>query len=146
MEKPIDDYWNRKTLAEMSLEEWEALCDGCGWCCVHKIQDSDTEEVLYTNVVCKFIDLHRCRCSDYEHRHEIVPTCVLLTTELIPKLTWLPDTCAYRLVSERKDLPYWHYLKTGSDYSVHKSGNSIRGKVISERDIDMDQLDDFVID
>jgi uncharacterized protein len=146
METPINDYWNRKTLDEMSKEEWEALCDGCGWCCVHKIQDIDTEEVFYTNVVCKYLDMHRCRCTDYEHRHTLVPTCVLLTTDLIKKLTWLPETCAYRLVSEGKDLPDWHYLKSGSDYTIHKQGFSVRNQVISERDIDMDHLEDFVVE
>lgn len=146
MPENIDDYWNRKTLDEMSTAEWEALCDGCGWCCVHKIQDIDSEEVFYTNVVCKFLDMHRCRCTDYEHRHTNVPTCVVLTTELIPKLTWLPQTCAYRLVSEGKDLPDWHYLKSGSDYTIHKQKFSVRNRVISEKDIDMDHLEDFVVD
>jgi uncharacterized cysteine cluster protein YcgN (CxxCxxCC family) len=146
MQAEINDYWNRKTLAEMTPTEWEALCDGCGWCCVHKIQDIETDEVFYTNVVCKYLDMHRCQCTDYEHRHELVPTCVLLTTELIPKLTWLPATCAYRLVNERKDLPDWHYLKSGSDYTVHKQHFSVRDHVISERDIDMEHLEDFVVD
>ena len=142
----INDYWNHKTLSEMTAAEWEALCDGCAWCCVHKIQDIDTEEVFYTRVVCKFLDLHRCRCTDYPHRHELVPTCIQLTTELIPQLTWLPKTCAYRLVSEGKDLPDWHPLRSGNDYQIHKQGASVRHKVISEREIDMDHLEDYVVE
>jgi uncharacterized cysteine cluster protein YcgN (CxxCxxCC family) len=142
----MNDYWNHKTLTEMTVEEWEGLCDSCGWCCVHKIQDIDSDEVFYTNVICRLIDMHRCRCTRYEQRHELVPTCVLLTPELVTQLTWLPETCAYRRVAEGKDLPEWHYLRCGNDFQIHKMGASIRNKVISERDIDMDRLEDYVVE
>jgi uncharacterized cysteine cluster protein YcgN (CxxCxxCC family) len=142
----MEEYWKHKTLAEMTKEEWEGLCDGCGWCCVHKIQDIDTNEVFYTNVICKFIDMHRCSCTDYEHRTQNVPTCVRLTPELIPQLTWLPETCAYRRVSEGKDLPEWHYLRSGSDFKVHQLGFSARDKVVNEKDVDMERLEDYVVE
>jgi uncharacterized protein len=142
----MDEFWKTKTLAQMTPEEWESLCDGCGWCCVHKIQDVDTNEVFYTNVICRFIDMHRCRCTDYEHRSQNVPTCVRLTPELVPQLTWLPETCAYRRVAEGKDLPEWHYLRSGSDYQIHKLGFSVRHKVINEKDVDMDRLEEYVVD
>jgi len=142
----MDEFWKHKKLSEMTGEEWESLCDGCAKCCIHKLQDVDTNEVFYTNVVCKFLDMHRCRCTDYEHRHELVPTCIQLTPEIIPQLTWLPDTCAYRLVYEGKDLPEWHPLVSGNDYLIHRLGFSVRHKVISERDIDMEHLEDYVIE
>ena len=142
----MDEFWKHKTLAEMSVDEWESLCDGCAKCCIHKIQDIDTNEVFYTRVVCKFLDMHRCRCTDYQNRHVNVPTCVVLTPELIPQLTLLPDSCAYRLVSEKKDLPEWHHLRSGSDYLIHKLGHSVRHKVISERDVDMERLEDYIVE
>jgi uncharacterized cysteine cluster protein YcgN (CxxCxxCC family) len=140
------EFWKHKTLAELNQEEWEALCDGCGWCCLHKLQDIDTGEVFTTRVACKLFDLHRCRCGDYEHRNTLVPTCIYLTVENIPKLDWLPDSCAYRCMAAGRDLPEWHYLRSGSDYTIHKMGYSVRHKAISERDIDMEHLEDYVMD
>jgi uncharacterized protein len=140
------EFWKHKTLAELNPEEWEALCDGCGWCCLHKLQDIDSGEVFTTRVACKLFDLHRCQCSDYEHRNQLVPTCIYLTVENIPQLDWLPDSCAYRCVAAGRDLPEWHYLRSGSDYTIHKLGFSVRNKAISEREVDMERLEDYVMD
>lgn len=139
-------FWKNKKLEELSVEEWEALCDGCGWCCLHKLEDIDTGEVFYTRVACRLLNLHRCRCTEYQRRTELVPTCLQLTPELIPKLTWLPETCAYRRLAEGKDLPEWHYLRSGNDYLVHRLGISIRKKAISERGVDMGRLEDYVVE
>ena len=140
------NFWKTKRLAELNQEEWEALCDGCGWCCLHKLQDVETGEVFTTRVACKLMDLHRCQCTDYAHRNERVPTCIHLTLENIPQLDWLPETCAYRCMAAGRELPEWHFLRSGSDFLIHKLGFSVRHKVLSERDIDMDHLDEYVMD
>jgi uncharacterized protein len=142
-EKPLP-FWKTKTLEEMTREEWESLCDGCGQCCLHKLQDEDTDEILYTPVACKLLDTHTCRCMDYRRRHKRVSGCLQLNPGLVRKLTWLPPTCAYRLIAEGKDLEDWHPLVSGDPESVHRAGISVRGRVISERDIDMDDLEDYV--
>ncbi len=138
-------FWKRKKLNQMTQQEWESLCDGCALCCLHKLEDEDTGEVYETNVVCQLLDLETCQCGDYEHRHQRNPDCVLLTPKLVRKLHWLPDTCAYRLVATGSDLPDWHHLVCGDREEVHQRGISVRGRVISERDVDMDQLEDYVV-
>ncbi|HMN60206.1 MAG TPA: YcgN family cysteine cluster protein [Anaerolinea sp.] len=140
------EYWKKKTLAEMNAEEWEALCDGCARCCLYKLQDEDTNEIYYTNVICRLLDTYRCRCTDYPHRSKLVPTCLVLDAELVPKLSWMPKTCAYRLVAEGKDLEWWHPLVSGSADTVHKAGISVRQRVIPEKDADMDNLEDYIVD
>ena len=139
-------FWKTKTLAQMTPEEWESLCDGCGKCCLHKLQDEDTEAIYPTNVACRLLDIHTCRCQNYPKRHKRVPSCLVLTPARAATLPWLPDTCAYRLIAEGKDLEDWHPLISGSPDTVHQAGISVRGKVISERDIDMDRLEDYVIE
>lgn len=139
-------FWKRKKLNEMTPAEWESLCDGCALCCIHKLEDEDTGDIYYTNVVCKLLDTGSCQCGDYEHRHQQNPDCVPLTPRLVRKLRWLPETCAYRLVAEGKDLYDWHYLVCGDREEVHRRGISVRGWVISERDVDMDELENYVVD
>ena len=126
-------FWQRKTLAEMTPEEWESLCDGCGKCCLHKIQYEDTGELFYTNVACKLLDLGTCKCSRYETRQRYVPDCVQLSPDNIAELAWMPSTCAYRLLSEGKDLPDWHPLVTGDPGSVHRAGQSVLGRCVPEK-------------
>jgi len=128
-------FWERKPLAELSQEEWEALCDQCGTCCVHKLEDEDTGELVYTNVACASLNLETCRCEDYGNRDKLVPGCVRLTPENIHDVYWLPFTCAYRRLCEGRPLPPWHPLLTHDPDSVHKAGASLRGQAISEKDV-----------
>jgi len=130
---PLEDgYWRRKTLAEMSEREWEALCDGCGKCCVISLEDTDTGELYRTDVSCRLFDTNACGCGDYANRKQYVPDCVKLTPKNVPKLDWLPETCAYRLVSEGKDLFWWHPLISGDPETTHTSLASVRGKTRPE--------------
>ncbi len=139
-------FWKTKTLAEMTREEWESLCDGCARCCLFKLEDEDTGEIFYTNVVCKLLSLDTCRCSDYANRSELVKTCLTLNPDLAVSLRWMPPTCAYRLLAEGKDLEWWHPLISGSPHTVHDVGVSVRNWVIPEDDADMDHLEDYIID
>lgn len=125
-------FWRRKTLAEMTRGEWESLCDGCAKCCLDKLQDEDTGEISYTEVACRLLDLGTCRCTDYANRKRFVPDCVVLTARTVTRLTWLPSTCAYRLISEGKDLEWWHPLVSGDPETVHRAGISVRGRVVPE--------------
>ena len=143
MTKP---FYESKSLAEMSREEWEALCDGCGKCCVVLLQDADTDQVWRTNVGCKLLDLKAVRCSDYPNRHAKVPGCVRLSPDNIGDLSWMPDTCAYRLLDEGEPLFDWHPLKSGDPESVVRAGVSVRGSLVSERDVDPDDLEDHVVE
>lgn len=126
-------FWREKSLAAMSPVEWESLCDGCGKCCLHKIREK-SGVLKMTNVACRLLDTKSCRCSNYRRRKALVHDCVVLTPETLPNIDWLPDTCAYRLVQEGKDLPAWHPLITGDPASVHTAGISMQGRCISERD------------
>jgi uncharacterized protein len=116
----------------MTPSEWESLCDGCGKCCLHKLQFEDTGELAYTNVACRLLDLKTCRCRRYAQRQRYVPDCVRLDPQNVGELDWMPSTCAYRLVAEGKDLPSWHPLVSGDPQSVHDAGISIRGRAIPE--------------
>ena len=127
-------YWKTTPLAEMTQEQWEALCDGCGRCCLQKLRDEDTNELYFTNVACHLLDRHSCRCGDYANRQGIVSDCVSLTPEALAGIDWLPPSCAYRRLAEGRDLPDWHVLMCGDPDAVHRSGASVRGRVISERD------------
>lgn len=139
-------FWKTIPLNEMSHEEWESLCDGCAKCCIIKFEDEDTGQIYHTNVVCKLLDIYHCKCERYAERSTLVPTCLTLDNQLIHELKWMPETCAYRLLAEEKDLPDWHPLVSGDAESVHRSGNSVRAKVVSARDIEEDDLIDYVID
>lgn len=137
-------FWERKTLAEMSREEWEAVCDGCAKCCLSKLRDWDSDEVAYTNVACRLLDLHTCRCKDYAHRRRHVRNCENLTPARVLSLDWLPSTCAYRLLAEGKSLPWWHHLISGDRELVHRVGASVRGRVVAEREAG--PLDHHIVD
>lgn len=127
-----EEFWRTKTLAEMSAEEWESLCDGCARCCLIKLEDEDTGEIAYTNIVCDLLDQGRCACTRYPERHVLVPDCVELTPENVGRFRWMPSTCAYRLLAEGQDLPWWHPLVSGDPETVHLAGISVRGRVIAE--------------
>jgi hypothetical protein len=126
-----DKFWE-KPLQALTREEWEALCDGCGKCCLHKVEDEDSGEIIGTNIACRLLDRHSCRCSNYRGRRAFVPDCVRLTAGTVGALRWLPSTCAYRLRSEGKDLPEWHYLISGDRETVHEAGISVRGWTVAE--------------
>jgi len=131
--RPLEDgYWRKKTLADMSEREWEALCDGCGKCCIISIEDADDGTLYLTDVSCKLFDTTTCGCGDYVNRKKYVPDCVKLTPKNVAKLDWLPRTCAYRLVSEGKDLYWWHPLVSGDAETVHTSQASVRNKTRRE--------------
>ncbi|MGD2081844.1 MAG: YcgN family cysteine cluster protein [Chromatiales bacterium] len=136
-------FWRRKALDALEPAEWESLCDGCGKCCLHKLEDEDTREIRFTNVACRLLDAATCRCSDYANRSSRVPDCVTLTPEVLDDPYWLPATCAYRLVAEGKDLPDWHPLVSGDAMSVVRSGHSVCGRVVSE--VDADDLEHHLI-
>ena len=125
-------FWEDLPLAKLDRAQWEALCDGCGKCCVHKLEDEETGELLPTNVACRLLDRDSGRCSDYRNRRAHVPECVRLTPEKVNQLDWLPSTCAYLLLANGEDLPEWHPLVTGDPESVHRAGQSTRGWTISE--------------
>jgi len=124
-------FWE-KPLETLDRGQWEALCDGCGKCCLHKLEDEDTGEFYGTNVACTLLDLTTARCKDYRNRRAFVPDCVRLTPGLAATLAWLPDTCAYRLRADGKPLPEWHYLVCGDRDEVHRAGASVVGKAVSE--------------
>ena len=125
-------FWRTKKLSQMSRQEWESLCDGCGKCCLHKLQDADTDEIFPTNVACRLLDLETCRCTDYPNRKDNVPDCVQLSPKTAGTLNWLPSTCAYRLVANGGDLPDWHPLVSRDSETVHVAGVSVRGRAVSE--------------
>lgn len=129
-------FWREKTLAELDSVEWEALCDGCAKCCLHRLEDEDTQEIYFTNVHCRLLDTRSCRCRDYPNRATRVDDCVTITLEELKDPYWLPSTCAYRLLAEGKPLPAWHPLISGDPETVFISGNSIGGRTICEDDAD----------
>ncbi len=141
-----DRFWERKPLSEMTRAEWESLCDGCGKCCLVKLQDADTDEISYTDVACKLLDCDSCRCSDYPNRKKIVPDCVVLSVKLVSHLQWMPSTCAYRLLKEGKPLHWWHPLVSGDPDTVHEAGLSVRGRAISETVVADEELLEHIVD
>jgi hypothetical protein len=140
-------YWERKRLDEMTRAEWEALCDGCGKCCLNKLEDADTGEVVLTRVACRLFDDGSCRCGQYAIRHQFVPDCIVLTPETLgDHMHWLPQTCAYRLLHEGRPLYDWHPLISGDPESVHRAGVSVRGMTVPEFEVDEDDWEDFIIE
>jgi uncharacterized protein len=141
-----DRYWQNKGLEEMSSAEWEGLCDGCGRCCLVKLEDEDTAKIHYTDVGCTLLDGETCRCRDYPNRQAQVPDCVRLTPDVVRDLNWLPATCAYRLLADGKDLPDWHPLVSGDPESVHRAGVSVRKRIsASEDDLTPDQIVERIV-
>jgi len=127
-----DEYWKRKSLSEMTPQEWESLCDGCALCCLHKVEDVDTGDVYYTDIACRLLDLDVCRCTDYKNRSREVSDCLTLSADDPAEFKWLPNSCAYRRLANGQDLPGWHPLITGRPESVHEAAISIKGKAVSE--------------
>lgn len=141
----MEKFWLKKSMTEMTSEEWESLCDGCARCCLHKLEDVDTDKVHYTSIVCRFLDQDACNCTQYERRSELVPDCVKLTPVGALDYTWLPNTCAYRMVAEGKDLEWWHPLVSGDRETVQEAGISVKGKCVSELYIHPDSVEDQII-
>ncbi len=137
-------YWETKSLTEMSTEEWEALCDGCGRCCLNKLQDEDNGKIYLTSAACYLLDIDSCRCSDYQNRKQRMSECISLSPDNTGWLEWLPDTCGYRLRARGLPLPDWHPLVSGDPDSVHQAGISVRHLAISE--LDVDDLRDYVLE
>jgi|TARA_B110000977_G_scaffold59725_1_gene81141 uncharacterized cysteine cluster protein YcgN (CxxCxxCC family) len=137
-------FWETKKLTEMSDCEWESLCDGCGKCCVIKLEDYDNKEIFYTNVSCKLLCESSAQCKDYINRKKIVPDCIILSTSNLKELKWMPDTCAYKLLDEGKKLPNWHPLISGNDDEIVKSGNSVKNRVTNESKIKVKHLPNHI--
>ena len=140
-EKP---FWQTVKLADMTAAQWEAVCDGCAKCCLVKLQDEDSGEIVFTDIVCNLLDQQSCRCTHYEERTKLVPDCVKLTKDNLDKIDFMPPSCAYRLLHEGKDLPQWHPLVSGSADSVVVAGMSVKGRVIAEMAFDGDSEDRVV--
>ena len=141
----MSNFWESKTLGQMNPEEWESLCDGCGLCCLVKIEDEDSGEIFNTTVSCRQLEIETCRCRDYKNRLSDVPMCLQLTIENLPELTWLPESCAYKRLSIGQSLPDWHPLITKERNTVHETGISAKWFAQSEEYIHPDQLVEFVI-
>lgn len=140
-------YWERVPLDRMTEQEWEALCDGCGKCCLNKLQDEDTEELFFTRVACRLFDDATCRCANYANRKSIVPECVVLSPKTLPNIAyWMPPTCAYRLLYDGKTLPDWHPLVSGDPDSTHRVGMSVRGQTLSEAVIPLEDWEDYPLE
>ncbi len=148
--KVAEKFWETLPFDQMSIQQWESLCDGCGYCCLIKLEDEDSGEVVNTSVTCRLLDTQSCLCKDYNNRLKSVSMCVKITadnlSELLDKQNWLPSSCAYRLLHEGKPLPDWHPLLTGDPDSVHQAGVSVKRFALSEKFIHPDQLFDFVIE
>ena len=139
-------FWKRKTLEELDSSEWEALCDGCGQCCMVVLEDEDTGERFQTRLSCKLLDIGSCRCGDYANRHAVVSDCVKLDAATVRRLDWLPDTCAYRLIAAGKNLPWWHPLVSGNPETVHQAGISVRGYARSEKGLKVKDYQRFIVE
>ena len=137
-------FWETKNLIDMNENEWESLCDKCGKCCVIKLEDFDTQQVHYTNVSCKLLCEKSASCKNYENRKSIVPDCIILSPDNLKDLKWMPETCAYKLLNEGKNLPYWHPLLSGNDKEIVKSGNSVKNRVTNENEIKIKNLPDYI--
>ena len=139
-----NNFWETKNLIDMNENEWESLCDKCGKCCVIKLEDFDTQEVHYTNVSCKLLCEKSASCKNYENRKSIVPDCIILSPDNLKDLKWMPETCAYKLLNEGKELPYWHPLLSGNDKEIVNSGNSVKNRVTNENEIKIKDLPDYI--
>ncbi|QSP93708.1 YcgN family cysteine cluster protein [Marinobacter salinisoli] len=138
-------FWQRKRLDEMTPAEWESLCDGCGKCCLLKLEDEETGEVYHTDIVCRYMDEQSCQCTVYSERLKNVPGCTVLTPDTIGDYQWLPVTCAYRTLAEGRPLADWHPLRSGDPESVHNAGVSVRAKVIPDDQVPEDDWEEHII-
>jgi uncharacterized cysteine cluster protein YcgN (CxxCxxCC family) len=138
-------FWDHFKLTELTQEEWEALCDGCGRCCLIKLEDEDSGEIAFTGVACKQLNLKTAQCQDYPNRQQRVPDCIQLTPEAVTRIKWLPRSCGYRRVHEGRGLAAWHPLISGDPFSVQKAGIAVIGRVVSESAVYEDDLQDHVI-
>lgn len=138
-------FWETTPLEEMTRAQWEALCDGCGLCCLHKIEDEDGD-VFATRIACQLLDTHTCQCADYKDRLHTVPECLVMTPMLARTLPWLPDSCAYRRLAHGQSLPWWHHLVSGDRQLVHQQEVSVQGKVISELYVHEDDFEFHIVD
>lgn len=145
MAAKVEPFWKRKTLAQLDDEEWESLCDGCGLCCLQKLEDEEDGSVYYTRIACKLLDLNSCQCTDYAARQKQVPDCIRLTPEQAHEFRWLPPTCAYRLVNEGKDLLPWHHLVCGDRQAVHDARISQAGRMLAESAVSSDDWEEHLI-
>ncbi len=139
-------FWEDKTLEEMSGEEWEALCDGCGRCCLIKLEDEDSGEIITSDVRCKLLDGDNCTCTDYESRQKIVPDCIKLTAQNVRTIGWIPSTCAYRRLAEGKGLAWWHPLISGDMGTVIDAGVSVSGRTVSETEVKAGDWENHAVD
>jgi uncharacterized cysteine cluster protein YcgN (CxxCxxCC family) len=140
-------FWKQKALEALNPAEWESLCDGCGRCCLVKLEDEDSGEIHFTDIACKLFNAGTCRCADYAHRRRRVRDCIKLTPTKVRTLSWLPPTCAYRLVAEGRDLAWWHPLVSGSATSVHEAGVSVQGRIgVSEKEVRLADYPDHIVD
>ena len=138
-------FWNTKKLEEMTTGEWESLCDGCGRCCLHKLEDIDTGLYFYTNIACRLLDSETCRCKDYPNREELVKDCLVLSPADREHYNWLPTTCAYRRLANGMDLEWWHPLVSGDPVTVHQAHISVRSRTVNENAVRKEQLEDHII-
>ena len=145
MNSDTQPFWEVKTLGDMSREEWESLCDGCGRCCLHKLEDIDTGLYFYTDVACRLLNRETCQCRNYSERRSLVKDCVMINSDSGEQFDWLPSSCAYRRLFEGKPLEWWHPLVSGTTDSVHEAGISVRKRVVGENAVTQEQLEEHII-
>ena len=145
MSSDTQTFWETKALGDMSREEWESLCDGCGRCCLHKLEDIDTRLYFYTDVACRLLNRETCQCGKYAERRSLVKDCVMITSDNSEQFDWLPLSCAYRRLFEGKPLEWWHPLVSGTPDSVHEAGISVRKRTVSEEAVSQEELEDHII-
>lgn len=146
MSQPLrPNFWQHYPLEQLNIAEWEALCDGCGLCCLVKLEDDESGEIAYTKVACKLLDCSTAQCQDYLNRQQQVPDCIQLSPATVKQIKWLPPSCAYRRIQEGKTLPNWHYLISGDRTSVIKARKSAATRCISETEVHEDELEDYVV-
>ncbi|MDG1693815.1 MAG: YcgN family cysteine cluster protein [Porticoccaceae bacterium] len=141
----MSEFWQTKKLHQMTSAEWESLCDGCGKCCLVKLEDFDTAEIYHTDLACKLLNINACRCSDYKNRQKQVDDCVKLDPKNLESIQWLPDTCSYKLIEQGKPLPDWHHLRTGNRDAVHQVLGSVRHFATSEVGVKEHDLEQHII-